>query len=279
MGNAHAVRDNGWWMYRFLLSPKWLLGHVLVAVVCVTFVSLGLWQLDRHDERSARNALVAERMRAPVADLDELDGVSADALAYRRVSLSGRYRATDEILLTPRSWNGRPGHHVLTALATDDGQAVLVDRGWVPYELSEPPVAEAAPPSGHVEVTGLVLPEEPATRFSTEFGADGALARVSRVDLGRLQHQVDVALRPFFVQLQSQDPTAGELPVAADPPELSGGNHLSYAVQWFLFTAVGLVGYPTLVRRTALERRDAGQDPDVPAGVPPQDRAELTDVP
>lgn len=265
-------------MYRFLLSPKWLIGHVLLVTVAVTFVLLGLWQLDRHDERTSRNAFVEQRMAAPAADLDDLDRLSADDLAYRRVSIAGRYRSQDEVLLTPRSWNGQPGHHVLTPLVTDDGTAVLVDRGWVPYEISEVPVVEADPPDGSVRVSGLVFPDEPATRFAPAVPAEGALSMVSRVDLQRLQRQVDGPLRPFFVQLVSQDPAGGQLPVAADPPELTGGNHLSYAVQWFLFAAVGVIGYPLLVRRTALERRDDQTDGDA-GGAPPDGRANLAEVP
>lgn len=50
---------------------------------------------------------------------------------------------------------------------------------------------------------------------------------------------------------------------AADPdrtlhrvplPELSEGPHLSYAVQWFIFATIALVGYPLVLRRV-IQRR------------------------
>lgn len=241
-------------MYRFLLTPKWLLGHVIVVAVAALFVSLGLWQLERHEQRTSRNALVAERMSVPPADLADLAGAD-EGLDYRRVTLSGRYLAEEEVLLTPRAWQGRAGHHVLTPLRTDDGHAVLVVRGWVPFELDTPPVAQAAPPEGEVRVTGLLFPDEPPVRFAPPIPAEGDLTSVSRVDVERLQRQVDEPLRPYYVQLQEQDPPAeGDVPLLVEPPELSAGNHFSYAVQWFLFAGVGLIGYPALVRRTALDR-------------------------
>ncbi|MEX0659845.1 MAG: SURF1 family protein [Egibacteraceae bacterium] len=249
-------------MYRFLLSPKWIVGHVLVVGLAVTFVLLGFWQLDRHEQRTTRNALVAERIDAPAAELSDLAGLPADDLAYRRVRLSGRYVVDEEVLLTPRARDGRPGHHVLSPLVTDAGDAVIVDRGWVPFELADPPVPQAAPPEGEVRVSGLVFPDEPTARFTPGIRAEGHLTTVSRVDLERLQQQVERPLRPYYVLLQDQDPAGADLPVAADTPELTAGNHLSYAVQWFLFAAVGLVGYPALVRRTALERRDEAAAPD-----------------
>lgn len=244
-------------MYRFLLSPKWLLGHVVVAGVAVLFVFLGLWQLDRHEERTTRNALVADRMAADPVDLHDVSGIPVEELAYRRVVVSGRYLPEEELLVSPRSWRGRAGHHVLTPLATDDGDAVLVARGWVPFEQDHPPVDAAAPPGGRVRVEGLLLPDEPPARFAPAIPADGELQTVSRVDVARLQGQVERPLRPYYVQAEQQSPPGRSLPLTAEPIELDAGSHFSYAVQWFVFTLVGLVGYPALIRRTALDRRRA----------------------
>lgn len=241
-------------MYRFLLTPKWLVGHVIVVAVAALFIFLGLWQLDRHEQRTSHNALVSERMSVAPAELDEVGGAE-EGLAYRRVSLSGRYLAEEEVLLTPRAWQGQAGHHVLTPLITDDGHAILVVRGWVPFALDTPPIAETSPPDGQVRVTGLLFPDEPPVRFAPPIPAEGHLTSVSRVDVERLQRQIEAPLRPYYVQLQEQDPPAeGDAPLLVEPPELSAGSHFSYAAQWFLFAGVGLIGYPVLIWRTARDR-------------------------
>ena len=54
------------------------------------------------------------------------------------------------------------------------------------------------------------------------------------------------------VVLQAAAADGGGLAVVP-PPDLGEGPHLGYAVQWFLFAAVGLVGYPFLLRRRARE--------------------------
>lgn len=243
-------------MYRFLLSPKWLVGHVLVAGVAVLFVALGFWQLDRHEQRTTRNDLTAARMEAPPVDLDDATATAnSDGLAYRRIAITGRYLPDEEVLVTPRSWQGRAGHHVLTPLVDEAGEAVLVVRGWVPFEIDDVPVEAAPPPAGEVRLEGIVFPDEPPVRFAPAIPEGDELTRVSRVDVRRLARQVDAPLRPFYVQLTEQSPAGeSELPLLADAPDLDDGNHLSYAVQWFLFAAVGLVGYPALIRKTASER-------------------------
>lgn len=250
-------------MYRFLLAPRWIVAHVLVAAVVCLFVGLGFWQLDRHDERRAHNALLEERMAADVGSLETLAG-DWDRAAYRRVQVTGTYETGEELLLSPRSLDGRPGHHVLTPLVLDGGDAVLVDRGWVPYEA--PPLSEVAPVSPQVTVTGLVFPDEPAVRFAPDI-PEGHLDTVSRVDVDRLQEQVSAPLLPVYVQLADQRPNQ-EFPVPADPPPVEAGNHLSYAAQWFMFATIALGGYPLLVRKSARGREEPARDRDlaVPLG-------------
>jgi surfeit locus 1 family protein len=195
----------------------------------------------------------------PPAQADALRGADPDALVYRRVSVSGTYETEREVLLAARTLDGRAGHHVLTPLRTEDGLLVVVDRGWVPLEESDPPVAAAAPPSGVVEVDGLLLPSEPARRAGA-FGDGSGLEFVSAVDLDRLGGWLGEPLAPLSVRLQDQRPgNAGALPVPAPLPETNEGNHLSYAIQWFLFAGVVAVGFPLLVRRTA---RDRGVEKD-----------------
>jgi surfeit locus 1 family protein len=248
-------------VYRFLWSPRWLLAHLALLVVVASCVRLGFWQLRRLDERRAFNAMVTERLAAREEPLAAVLGEPADRLAYRRVTATGRYVPSEEVLLSPRSRDGAPGHDVLTPLVTANG-AILVDRGWVPFALSTPPVAQAAPPPGEVTVTGYLLPGRHAPRAGPVGAAK--LAFVSDADIGRLQRQITARLAPFYLVGTHQSPAPGALPRPGAPPELSEGPHLSYAVQWFLFACVAVVGYPFLIRRRAQDLAAAGVSPGAP---------------
>jgi surfeit locus 1 family protein len=235
------------------LRPRWIAVHLMVVALAVAFVSLGFWQLRRLDERRADNALITANMAtepAPLAETLERFGQDPDALRYRRVHVEGEYRPAHEVLLTPRSSEDRPGHDVVTPLLLADGNAVLVDRGWVPFEYDDPPVTQAAPPDGSVRVTGILLPTQTAARAGAADGTTDRLTYLSSVDVDRLQPQIPLPLLPFSVQLVQQEPPAEQLPVPAPLPEVSEGSHLSYAWQWFFFTAILLTGYPLLLRRS-----------------------------
>lgn len=238
-------------MYSFLRSPKWLAGHVFALVGVLAFVNLGFWQLRRLDERREANALVSARMaeeERPLAEVLAAVGGDPEALAYRRVTAQGAYLVDEELLLSTRSYVGSPGHHLLTPLETADGAGVLVDRGWVPLPLDDPPVAQAAPGATEVTVSGVLFPPlaDPGSPPDAEF--------VRQVDLARIAGRTSIELAPVYLLAQEQiPPVPQDLPRPGDLPELDEGSHLSYAVQWFLFAAIVLVGYPALLRRTAHE--------------------------
>ncbi len=254
-------------MLRDLLRPTAILTHLLVLAVAVVCIALGNWQFGRLAEVQANNALLAERLDQPPADLAQLAGTDGDAvdepaLEFRRVEVTGSYRTDEEVLQRNRQHQNQQGFHLLTPLELSDGGVVLVRRGWVPAQLSEPPVTDALPPDGEVTVTGVL--ERPVEQPS--FGASdpdtGALQRVFHTDTARLDRQVEGALFPMVLRLESQQPplpdVPGELPIAIPRPELDEANHLSYGVQWYSFAALAVIIYGAWLW-TNHRRRSTGQ--------------------
>jgi cytochrome oxidase assembly protein ShyY1 len=239
-------------MYRFLFRPKWIAFHLLVAVAIVVMINLGFWQLRRLDERQALNSAVAEREAEPAVPLADLLGepnFDPDTAEWRRVTAEGTW-LPGQLLVFNRSQNGIAGENVLTALTLDDGTTVIVNRGFVPLarDVPEPPTTEAAilatvreSQSGGGEVV------DPDT---------GELAEVQRVDVGRLAPQFDGDVAPVYLDLIASEPAitpADPLPVP--PPEQSEGNHLSYAIQWFIFSLCVAIGWVLAVRHSIGKRR------------------------
>lgn len=248
-----------------LRSPRWIAGHVFALVGVMAFVSLGFWQLRRLEEVRDLNALISQRLEAPERPVDAVlrdAGDDPEAAAYRRVSATGVFAGEEEVLLSTRSYQGVPGHHLLTPLVLRDGSGLIVDRGWVPLELDEPPVAEAVAGMEGEEITvsGILLPPARASSFGPRTSQEGEVDYVGRVDIARLQRQVTPELWDIYLLAQQQDPPSpAALPLPGAPPELTEGSHLNYAGQWFLFASVVLVGYPFLLRRALQDRRQADE--------------------
>ena len=247
--------------YRFLLRRKWIVLHVLLIVSVVAMINLGFWQLRRLDEKRTRNDEIRDRSAQPVSPIGDLvdpdEPVSVGGeLRFRAVSASGTYAPEDQFLLRSRDRDGQPGFWVYTPLDLGDGTAVAIDRGWIPAgRETDGSDVDFPTPTGPVTVVGLIEQSFPDPRPSGE-----RQTTVAHADLDWFDDQTEADAFPVAIQLQGQDPApTGDLPVVLPPPELDEGPHLSYAVQWFLFTAVALIGYPILIVRTA---RQQESEPD-----------------
>jgi len=237
--------------FRFLFSPKWIGFHLLVIVLVVTMINLAFWQLRRLDERRQFNAEVRANANQPIANLDEVDPAVAtpSAIEWRRVRLSGTYVPGHEFLVVNRSQNGDGGRNIVDALQLADGTLVLVNRGFVPDADATP-----ALPAGSIEIVGRLRASEQRRTGQPADSSTGILTDIHRIDVSILAKQFDATVLPLYVeQLESAPPDAKSLePIVA--PTLDEGPHLSYTIQWFVFSGCVIVGWVLAVRRSLAVR-------------------------
>jgi surfeit locus 1 family protein len=230
-----------------------------LAVLVPAFVGLGFWQLDRLDDRRGFNRRLLSRGAHPIAPVVRV-AFEPDA-AYRRVSAAGTYDTANEIVVGPRSYRGLSGYHVITPLRLDDGRAVVVDRGWVPLQLRDPPIEEGLPPSGSVAIEGVLVPSEERKRFGPQ-EEQGRRESLFRVDIPRLQDQLPYEVLPLYLLLERQSPAQpSEHPRPVDLPSLDEGPHLAYAIQWFLFAIGVVVGAVVIATRRPRSRQSVVDPP------------------
>ena len=237
--------------YRFLFSPKWIAFHLLVVVVVVAMVNLAFWQLRRLDQRREFNAQVRANANQPITGFGDVVTSSTDpsTVEWRRVRVDGTYLPNHQFLVVNRSQNGDTGQNVVDALQLDDGSLLLVNRGFVPETDDVPPA-----PQGPVEVTGRLRVSERRATGQTADESSDALTEIRRIDLGVLSKQFDATVQPMYVeQLESTPADDASLePIVA--PTLDEGPHLSYTIQWFIFSVCVIVGWVLAVRRSIAQR-------------------------
>lgn len=220
-------------------------GVLVIALVCVR---LGFWQLERQQQRDARNAALEVALQLPALQLqgDSLAAVFArpDRYLYRRVRLQGQYQPQEEVVLRGRSLNGAPGVHLVTPLRLSaDAGIVLVNRGWV--ASSDASTVDPRPfvEPGHRTVEGILQPFSPGGDVREALiEVDGETVRTVQ----RLNHEVLSAaggarLLPLLVH--ELPGSAPEPPVRHGIPALDRGPHLGYAFQWFSFAAIAILGF------------------------------------
>jgi surfeit locus 1 family protein len=235
-----------------MMKRRNVLAALFAIITALIFSRLGVWQLQRLGERRTRNAALASRLNTPALPLSQLPADSAGA-HWRRALATGSYDFDHQIVLSGRTHDGSPGVQIVTPLHLEGGgPAVLVDRGWV-YSSNAATVDLAKwdePP--HASVTGYV----------EDFVHGGrGVARLpshanawTRLDADSLRAAFPFPIAPYYLvaldtlvdyRLAHELPTV--TPVRLELPLMDDGPHMGYAVQWFTFAAVALVGVGTLI--------------------------------
>jgi surfeit locus 1 family protein len=229
---------------------------VLLAIVIAVCIRLGFWQLARLDERRALNAGIAARLeQEPIGDITRLSDTTG--ISYRVATASGLYDNDRYVVFPGRSHGGMPGVHLIVPLRlAGHADAVLVNRGWVPAPDAASIDARYFAVTDPVAVRGLVLPfpgraQSLAQREST-VTADTFMHVLFRVDENTLRAQYPYRLMDVMLQELKVAGRTG-YPTPLDPPPLDEGPHFGYALQWFSFALIGVIGWFALVlhpRRT-----------------------------
>ena len=225
---------------------------MVASMVAALFVVLGMWQLDRHEERQASNSLIELRSQQaprPLAELQIEFGNDPDDLAHRRTVVEGTYRSSDEFFSIGRAYGSLVGSLVLTPLDLDDGSTVIVVRGVVPADTPGPPAKGFEAPTSRVVLEGRLDDGENPQRIGEPEPPTGHLESLSRVDLGFIDTWIDGDVLQFSILLDEQLPTQESAPVPVPDDELSEGSHLGYAFQWFSFAVIAIVGLVALLYR------------------------------
>ena len=238
-------------MYRFLLRPKWILFHLVVFSAAIGMLGLAKWQWNRHLQRDAFVSSVrAKEALEPTELAPLLTSSTLSDIEYRRVTATGSYMAGPQITEILRTQNGVNGIDVLTPFQITDGPVVIVNRGFVADRQAVPPA-----PSGTIRIGGTARRSEARHTGELTDNKDGATTEVRRVDLPVISSKLGVQVAPIFIDFIASEPAATPPPDPVPAPDLSGGPpHVSYTVQWIIFSIASIVGWWLAIRRSKRTR-------------------------
>jgi len=225
---------------------KWILSILAISFAAVC-ISLGFWQLRRLSARQSANTLLASRRLAPEVELDSLPA-DTSAAHFRRVGVSGAYDYANEIVLTLRGRDGSPGVNILTPVRrTGNDTAVLVNRGWVYSPDGMTVDKEKWREGGTLEGNGLVETFPTKGRFDAPNPARPRSFR--RLDRSTLSQVFPYPIANYYVVL-TDSANSPNIPPRVEPAPLDEGPHRNYAIQWFSFAAISIIGLVIFLRRT-----------------------------
>lgn len=239
--------------YKFLFTSRWVGYFALALVFALACVALGNWQMNRRNAVVENITKIQNNYSGAIVDYDAVAGnfeALDPAREWTQVRLKGTYQTADQRVVRNRPLNGAPGYEVLVPLTLENGDTVIIDRGWLPIGYTQPghPDVVPQPESGVVTVVARLKPAEPKLDRGAPSG------QLASIELDDYAAQLSYPIKTgAYGQLATETPAAANNPVAFPAPSIDEGSHLSYALQWIAFGVLAFVGFGYAAR---MQRRN-----------------------
>ena len=230
------------------MSARFLIPAFLIIATIAFLVSLGLWQLERADQKRTIEAAILNANTGPVELV--ANGRELVDKEYYDVRLQGNYLSDKQFIYDNQIVDQVSGYYVLTPfILTDQLGVILVNRGFIPWNGQRERLADIAVDSVSREIKVQVSSpikrmELKATDVSRQFPV-----LIQAIDFDVLE---EVSKLKFVKVVGLLDPSSSDGYVRKwEPYTGSIEKHIGYAIQWFLMALVlAIIGL-----RIGLKRR------------------------
>ena len=238
----------------YLFTPKPI--PTLVTLILVPFlISLGLWQLDRADEKRIIDQGIQHAIAKMPLKLNEIKLEREETTeillqeVYRPATIRGTYDSDNQFLLDNRTHLGKPGYHVLTPFKFDSTfdsdkkgsrKAVLINRGWITYNGTRDNIPSIDVENNDREILGQIKQVTEAIVLNDADKNAGQNSNnpklIQSIEIAELNKELDYELLPIIIELNKQvkDGFIREW----QPYYGSIDKHNAYALQWFAMAAI-----------------------------------------
>ncbi len=215
---------------------------ILTILFFSLFTRLGFWQIQRADEK--KKMIVAQKTQELQKPFFWTHN-QKQPLQYERIILKGTY-LPQIFLLDNQHHQHQFGYNVLSPLELPDGSVLMIDRGWVPGELSRRILPNIKTPNGLVKLQGSVyFPSKNQWVLGPSLEKKGnKVIILERLDTQLISQVLQKAVSPFIIRLDKQEANGfvREWATVSMPPQ----RHLAYALQWFVMALVVLIIFVAL---------------------------------
>ena len=224
---------------------------ILAVALLGVLLALGVWQVQRMQWKEG--LMDGAEAAAGLPPLPLAEALKVDNPEFRRVILTCRGLGAAPYVELQSIENSDAGVRLVSACRPEGmEETLLVDRGFVPADISaRPPVK--ADDTMPVVITG-VLRRAPAPSALTPPPAEGRFYGRDAEAMARAL-KVEGPISPFTVfATTSTNPDWAALRPSA-PPAAFTNNHLGYALTWFGL-AVALIAFYGVLLRRRMTRKD-----------------------
>jgi len=212
------------------LNTRKIIFLVLSLVLVVVMGRLGVWQLERAEEKKQLFAQWEKPAIDASFDLPENS-------TYQKVRVTGELDPERYFLLDNKIRGGRAGYEVLVLMSLEANRTLVVNLGWVAGQFNRDELPIIQIPKGTVEISGWIKKIERAFQLQDDVWQQRWPKRIQQIEFEKMFEVLAIDNLQQVVLL-SEKPLLPELVTAWKPVNMSVNKHLGYAVQWFLMAIV-----------------------------------------
>lgn len=224
---------------KYQFNPR--LWAIIVTLILVSIFSrLGVWQLDRAEEKRTIQQQQQALMKQGNIKINKKLALD-EVFEYQKAEVAGKFLTGKVMFLDNKPYNGVHGYHVITPFKINNTQDyILVNRGWVPMRTHRKDLPEVKTSNKQQVIKGMI--KFPSSQFKLGEGINENNQwpwRIQWLEIEAIAKQLGVDLLPFIVLQESEENSKfiRDWKIIVSPPE----KNVSYAVQWFSFAIVLLI--------------------------------------
>ncbi|MEM6461481.1 MAG: SURF1 family protein [Pseudomonadota bacterium] len=218
---------------------------VFALPVLIVLLLLGNWQVQRLHWKEGLLATISDRMSQEPMLLDQaiVQWQETGDVDYLPVRFAGTFMHEGEqhYLAT---YEGQSGWYLYTPLRLEDGGTIIVNRGFVPYDLKEAANRGWAPLDGTVSIIGLArnpLFDKPGWLLPENVPEDRIWYWKDFAAMTQAMAIQEAEIVPFFVDVATTEGEVAVGPIGGVTRVSLPNNHLQYAITWFGLAAALVV--------------------------------------
>ena len=234
---------------------------VFCLILFGVFLSLGIWQVNRIEEKGLQQHVIDKRTEQRPLSLNQ--SPTPDILPYLKATATGKYRESEQFLLDNIIQNGKPGFYVITPFeidGTDD--VVLVNRGWIAQQKIRLDLPEITIKSGNQTLHGTLA--KPRSKPVILGNIDSPISDTPPLwyymDAEHFEKTVGYHVLPLILRLAPASSANPDSSLIRQWPkfEAKTGMHIGYAIQWFVFALFVLIAF----FGTSFKKNNTGSEHD-----------------
>ena len=194
-----------------------------------TTMYLGIWQLQRLEWKNGIIEKIEKNLKTTIS-YEEFNNIEDDE--FKLMKLQGEFLHDRHFNLLSRTYNGKAGTHVLTPFLANNGELLLVNRGWVKAD------GDYDEPKGIIEIEAVIRTSQKPGWLALE--NDPAKNHWFSIDLPEIYKSLNKPAKIFYLDRVSEDKS---FPLALPKKIQLHNEHLQYVITWLSLSFALVVMY------------------------------------